>query len=68
MTVQPFQQIVIDEKHELDDKLSKLTAFFDSPVFAHLPQDEVHRMRKQADIMRLYSRILGERISAFNGV
>lgn len=64
-TLQPHQQRVVDEKRELDEKLSKLTAFGTTPTFAALPAEEQGRLNRQHAIMEEYSRILGERIEAF---
>ena len=59
------QQRVITEKAELDEKLSKLTAFYDTEIYRNLNPDEQARLTKQADIMAEYSCILGDRIAAF---
>ena len=58
----PYQQRVIDEKAELDERLVKLLNF---PKFADLPQPEQDRMWRQAKHMKRYSDILGERIEAW---
>lgn len=63
--MQAHQQRVVDEKSELDDRLNKLTAFFDKPIFAAVPEDEQGRLLRQREIMGQYSQILGERIAAF---
>lgn len=56
---------VINEKTELDERLKKLIAFFDNPIYLSLPLDEQDRMKRQADHMTNYSVTLGERIEAF---
>lgn len=61
----PHQQRVVDEKAELDAKLTKLVAFFSNPLWETLPTDEQARLTRQSEVMREYSSILGERISAF---
>lgn len=63
----PHQQRVLDEKHELDDKLQKLTAFISSEKFSTIVQDEAERGRLvcQEETMKDYSAILAERIEAF---
>ena len=61
----PYQQRLIDEKTQLDERLGKLTAFFDTDPFPDLPQAEQDRMRRQATHMKRYSDILGERIEAW---
>jgi hypothetical protein len=64
-SMQPHQQRVVDERAELDDKLSKLAGFFGSDLFVTLPSAEQRRLRSQAEAMRTYSGILAERIAAF---
>lgn len=59
------QQRVMDEKKELDEKLIKLNSFLKTPMFTNLISMEQARLRYQSIIMREYSLILEERISAF---
>ncbi|MBB2928375.1 crAss001_48 related protein [Paraburkholderia silvatlantica] len=61
----PHQQRVIDEKTELDEKLTKLSAFVGTPIFSGLAEEERERLAAQARAMGEYSRILGDRIAAF---
>lgn len=63
----PHQQRVVQEKKELDEKLSKLSAFIDSPNFTITVNDEneIARLVCQEEIMKDYSEILAERIAAF---
>lgn len=63
--MQPHQQRVVDEKKDLDDKLAKLLAFFQNPIFTGLSEAEQSRLRNQARFMDGYSAVLGERIAAF---
>jgi hypothetical protein len=63
--LQPHQQRIVDEAAELDSKSVKLLAFFDTPTFAGLDEDEQSRLRQQYHAMACYSAILGERIAAF---
>jgi hypothetical protein len=70
MQLAPHQQRVVDEKAELDDKVSKLGAFidtFDKPFskFAMPPEPERQRLYAQHRVMAQYSQILAERIAAF---
>ena len=65
--LQPHQQRVITEKADLDEKLGKLLAFFQTPIFAGLSEAERSRLRNQARFMDGYSAVLGERIAAFAG-
>ncbi len=60
-----YQQRVIDEKRELDERLARLTGFFATPIFAKLPFLEQDRMKRQAAYMSAYSSVLGERIADF---
>ena len=60
------QQRVLDEKRELDERLSKLDAFIlDNPLFLQLSGSEQERLARQSKAMAIYSGILGERIAAF---
>ena len=63
----PHQERVVTEKAELDEKLSKLTAFttMQNATFASLPNAEKARLIEQREVMERYSTILGERIAAF---
>lgn len=66
--MQPYQQRVIDEKAELDVKIQKLTEFLSSDKSESVEADEKDRLKWQLDIMRDYSKILGERIAHFQPV
>ena len=59
------QRRVIDEKSALDDKLAKLTAFFDTDLFAGLDDAEKQQLNRQADVMKVYSDLLAARIATF---
>lgn len=59
------QRLVVVEKRELDERLQKLEAFTQSKKMDDLPLDEGYRMDRQIRAMRDYSRVLGERIEAF---
>jgi hypothetical protein len=63
--MQPYQQRVIDEKAELDDKLIRLTQFIIGDVFKDVAVDEQARLTRQCGIMKEYSDVLGERIANF---
>jgi hypothetical protein len=60
-----FQERVIAEKVELDDKRKKLCTFMTGSIFTALPEDERMRLAKQDILMKDYSDVLGERIAAF---
>lgn len=61
----PYQQRVIVEKQELDDKITKLLAFTKGEIYRKLPADERDRLRRQFRLMDEYSEVLGERIDVF---
>jgi hypothetical protein len=64
--LQPHQQRVVDEKTALDVKARLLSDFISySPFFSELDPAEQERLKKQSDVMRRYSEILGARIAAF---
>ena len=60
-----YQQRVIEEKEELDEKRFKLRDFRDGKVFEALPVDEKGRLNRQVEVMCSYSEILAERIANF---
>ena len=60
-----FRDRVRAEKVDLDDKLQKLDAFRATTTFENLPVDEQGRLAAQANHMRGYSNVLGQRIAAF---
>ncbi|MDR3066359.1 MAG: hypothetical protein LBV05_12770 [Comamonas sp.] len=60
------QQRVLDEKQELDIRITRLDEFIQrNALFRELDLEEQARMRRQLDVMREYAVILGEHISAF---
>jgi hypothetical protein len=64
-TLQPHQQRVVDEHRDLTEKLNKLRAFFDTPIFLGLAEAEQSRLRNQARFMDGYAAVLEERIVVF---
>lgn len=62
--LEPFQQRVLDEKKDLDDKRAKLASFMDGALFETLPEEERLRLGRQSYAMMLYSEVLYERIRA----
>lgn len=64
--LKPYQERVFAEKAELDEKLTKLVAFFETRSFSILDEAERSRLRCQALFMHGYSSVLGERIAAFS--
>lgn len=64
--MQPHQERVVNEQVELQDKLTKLTAFIEtSKIYADLPQPERDSLFRQAIHMREYNGVLLERIARF---
>ncbi len=61
----PHQERVVTEKNELEDKVTKLKAFFSNPIFTKLEVAEQDRLAKQFSHMKGYLSILEERIAAF---
>ena len=65
MTLAPHQQRVVDELADLQQRLDKLVAFSEGPVFASLPELDQLYLDDQADIMEQYAAILKLRIGRF---
>ena len=63
--MEDYQERVVEEKKELDGKITKLAAFVFSEKFASVVKDEQKRMQQQLYVMMDYSRCLQERIAAF---
>ena len=61
-----FQVRVLKEKEELDTKINALASFLCKDIFEALNQPEQFRLKKQFEIMKLYSAVLGERIAHFS--
>jgi hypothetical protein len=67
VALQPYQERVVEEKKELDEKIAKLTTFLDGEIFAAMSdQKEQIRLIRQRAVMGEYSRLLGDRIAAFS--
>lgn len=64
MEIPEYQQRMMVEKTELDEKLHKLKAFLESEAVEHVPAEEVGRMLRQSFAMSTYSSVLGERLAA----
>lgn len=67
MSLQPYQQRVVEEKADLDERLSKLRAFISHPDFFEHMTDEDKRVRlvRQEQALKMYSNILCKKIYAF---
>lgn len=63
--MEPYQQRVVGEKLELDDRLTKLMAFVQSNQFKGLPYIEQMLLSQQLGYMASYSWTLGQRIQRF---
>lgn len=55
------------EKQELDERIRKLIAFFDTTTYATLPTEDRLLLIAQHTHMRAYSDTLGTRIARFQG-
>ena len=60
-----YQQRIVTEKRQLDERLKKLNIILTSEMIQSFPEDEQKRMKRQSEVMAEYSKILGERIAAF---
>ena len=63
--MQAFQERVVVEKNELDEKINKLSSFIESDRWSSVAEDEKERMRKQLVAMGEYSNVLSQRIANF---
>jgi hypothetical protein len=63
--METYQERVVREKSDLDEKLAKLLAFFQTETFHGLLEAERSRLRNQARFMDGYAAVLEERIAAF---
>lgn len=66
--MEPYQQRVIDEKRELDQKIEKLDTFIKGEVYIQLSLMERRRLDQQLFLMGQLSSVLGERIKAFTAL
>ncbi len=66
MIMLPHQQRVVDEKTELDKKISMLSDFIENnPVFDTVDDAEQDRLKEQLAWMVGYNNVLVKRIAAF---
>lgn len=63
--LEPWQERVIAESRELEDRLAKLRSFLSSAAVAALTGHDQERLHRQATIMDQYAKVLAERIAAF---
>lgn len=64
--LEPHQERVLAEKKELDTKIEGLTNFLAPEGTVEIDDQERDRMQRQLDCMIAYSRILQERIDAWD--
>lgn len=65
MTLQDWQQRVVDEKTDLDEKIIKLSNFIQSNKFKEVKGSQGRLLTEQLSAMRVYSTILHRRIVDF---
>ena len=64
-TLADWQQRVVQEKQELDGRMAKLIAFFDTPAYEQLETEDRLLLIAQHTHMRALSDTLGTRIARF---
>lgn len=62
----PYQERVMKEANELNDKINKLRIFIGSDTFILLTKKERDLLHHQYNIMNTYSDILSDRIELFS--
>jgi hypothetical protein len=60
-----YQQRVIEESEELNERLAKLNQFIVSNLFMAVAKDEQVRLKAQKAAMAMYAAVLNERIANF---
>ena len=63
--LKPYQERVVDEKQELDERIEKLRVFFSTDTFQALADRDKYLLVQQSGVMTTLSRILGDRIARF---
>ncbi len=63
--MQPWQSRVIDEKSELDGRISRLRDYLEGEMFRSLDPLDQDLMRRQLGYMEAYSLTLRQRIKNF---
>lgn len=61
----PYQQRVVEERRQLDNKVGLLDQFLSTNASINLTHEERSLLALQSDTMKLYSAILQKRISLF---
>lgn len=65
MTAETYQSRVLEERDELDERITKLDAFINGTSFKPVQFGEKQRLRMQLAAMRWYLAILQDRIAAW---
>ena len=63
--LQPYQQRVVEESNQIDDRTNKLKLFLKTDTFKGLPVAEQKRLYKQLELMQDLGDVLRERIEAW---
>jgi hypothetical protein len=63
--MEDWQQRVIDEKTQLDERLQKLEAFINTDAASVVSVEENQRLIRQQQCMNDYAQVLQERIEAW---
>jgi hypothetical protein len=63
--MQDWQQRVIGEKDQLDDRIEKLESFLSSTQVDNVEENALELLQRQLTVMQEYSAILGERIDSW---
>lgn len=66
MSLQPWQERVVEERAQLKDRLEKLRAFSRGPMGATLDLIDRHLLLNQDVAMDMYLRTLDKRIARFS--
>jgi len=68
MTMPDWQERVIIERHQLNEKVTKLGTFLDSAVVRGIVPHDLALLRVQHNAMSTYLAVLDERIALFDGI
>lgn len=61
--MEDYQERIVVEKKELDEKINKLSNFLSGNIFINLALDKKNLLTHQWEIMQVYSTILGLRLA-----
>ena len=64
--MEAWQERIIQERAQLDERLAKLNEFMGSEALLKLSSDEQQRLRYQHHYMTRYSDILAERVASWS--